>query len=401
MKRTKSILTAIALGTLSLAPAMAEDAAPEIGALLEGINMFTPEEGDPAYKVRANEKYGTQWAVDMAYGMWGNDGAAPSVPSLSHYALIHAQLNQRLIQDDTNGGTWLRVEFSGAWGIGTKSASSSHQLIDGFGEWTGVHADMLGPHEGILPEVAVMQYFAGKRACLIAGVVNLTNYFDAVSIANDSFSGFTNGAFINSTVLGLPDSNLGAILQVEINRNNYAMIGFSREVVAEFGDNPFNSNGAGSSYMVVGEWGHIFADGAATLRLNPFYRQCEGWDGDIERNFGLAGSIEYTVNDGLTVYARTGVAHKQEMGAAFDFSCGANYKLIPSREDDFLGVAYGVFKPAAPAVNNREQVIELMYSCQVTDNFKILPHVQFIANPAYNPAEDNVTLFGVQGVYSF
>lgn len=54
-----------------------------------------------------------------------------------------------------------------------------------------------------------MQYFAGKRACLIAGMVNLTNYFDAVSIANDSFSSFTNDGFVNSTILPLMDSNIG------------------------------------------------------------------------------------------------------------------------------------------------------------------------------------------------
>ena len=30
------------------------------GEILEGINMFTPEDGDPAYKVKANEEFGTQ-----------------------------------------------------------------------------------------------------------------------------------------------------------------------------------------------------------------------------------------------------------------------------------------------------------------------------------------------------
>lgn len=37
------------------------------GAILEEINMFVPEDGDPAYKITANEKYGTQWYADMAY----------------------------------------------------------------------------------------------------------------------------------------------------------------------------------------------------------------------------------------------------------------------------------------------------------------------------------------------
>ena len=50
--------------------------------ILQGINMFTPEEGDPAYKVKANEKYGTQWGVDMAYGLWNTE-------KVSDLSLIH------------------------------------------------------------------------------------------------------------------------------------------------------------------------------------------------------------------------------------------------------------------------------------------------------------------------
>ena len=155
----------------------------------------------------------------------------------------------------------------------------------------------MGPHEGIFPEVALMQYFAGKRACLIAGMVNLTNYFDAVSIANDSFSSFTNDGFVNSTILPLVDSNIGGILQVELNRNNYMMVAVSR-TGCDSGYNPFNSDYC-DGYAVVGEYGHIFADGAATLRINPFYTSTDVDmdDGTGERrrqNAGLVASIEYT-----------------------------------------------------------------------------------------------------------
>ena len=59
----------MALAGLAALPVIAGEASePTAGEILQGINMFTPEEGDPAYKVKANEKYGTQWAVDMAYG---------------------------------------------------------------------------------------------------------------------------------------------------------------------------------------------------------------------------------------------------------------------------------------------------------------------------------------------
>ena len=178
-------------------------------------------------------------------------------------------------------------------------------------------------------------------------MVNLTNYFDAVSIANDSFSSFTNDGFVNSTILPLVDSNIGGILQVELNRNNYMMVAVSR-TGCDSGYNPFNSDYC-DGYAVVGEYGHIFADGAATLRINPFYTSTDVDmdDGTGERrrqNAGLVASIEYTPCDPLTIYSRAGFAAKQYLSNSAEFSVGANIKLFPSREDDFLGISYGVFK---------------------------------------------------------
>lgn len=403
----KHNIIAIALTSLMALPVTAQDNAPVAGDVLQGINMFTPEEGDPSYKLKANEKYGTQWAVDMTYGIWNTEKVS-GVTRHTNLALLHAQLNQRLVEDNINGGTWLRVEFSGSWGLDRESAQSDTFFTDAYATASGLHADAMGAHEGVFPEVALMHYFAKKRACLIAGMVNLTNYFDAVSIANDSFSSFTNDGFVNSTILPLVDSNLGGILQVELDRNNYMMVGVSR-TGGDSGYNPFNSDNC-DGYAVVGEYGHIFADGATTLRINPFYTSMDVDmdDGSGERrrqNAGLVASIEYTPCDSLTVYSRAGFAAKQYLSNSAEVSVGANVKIIPSREDDFFGVSYGVFKGQTPCdgertENNREQVLEVMYSFQVNDYFKVVPHFQYIANPAYSTANENV-LWGVQAVFSF
>ena len=390
----------MALAGLAALPVIAAEASePTAGEILQGINMFTPEEGDPAYKVKANEQYGTQWAVDMAYGYWHSNNTSPDVHDNANLFLIHAQLNQRLIEDNMNGGTWLRVEFSGSWGLDSHSDKTSRMFSEGTGSATYPHADIYGGHEGVLPEVALMQYFNNKRSCVIAGMVNLTNYFDAVGIANDSFSSFTNDGFINSSVLGLPDANLGIVLQHEIDSASYAMFAASSEATG-YGDNPFKFHG-NDSFLLVGEYGRMLADGATTIRLNPFYRYIDNMDGTSSNNVGLAGSIEHEVCDSLSVYSRAGWAARQEAGNGFDFTCGANVKLIPSREDDFLGLAFGVFKGASPVDNDREYVAEAMYSLQLNDYFKLVPHIQYIANPAYDPDNSDVVIMGVQGVFSF
>ena len=410
MKKTNIIATALA--ALAALPVIAQDSKPQAGDILQDINMFNPEDGDPAYKVKANEKYGTQWGVDLAYGYWSTHRATPDTNGNNNLVLLHAQLNQRLIEDERNGGTWLRVEVSGSWALEPSSARSNggDTYEAGFGSSTSVHPDIMGAHHLYLPEVALMHFFAGKRACIIAGVVNLTNYFDAVGIANDTFASFVNSGFVNSTILPLVDSNAGAVVQVELNSRNYVMAAVSRTGV-EMGYNPFH--GASDGYCVVGEYGHIFGEGSTIVRLNPFFTMTDEETEDDgtrhRRNAGLVGSVEYTTpHERLTVYARAGFAAKQYLGNSAEVSFGANVKLFPKREDDFLGVSYGVFKGQTPYLSEdeeeqghrRESVLEVMYCLQVNDYFKIVPHLQYIHNPAYRSCRD-ATVFGVQGVFSF
>ncbi len=404
---TKTNITATALALLLGLSAIASgDSKPQAGALLQDINMFTPEEGAPAFKVKANERYGTQWAVDAAYAFWGTHKALPGTRHKNNYALLHAQLNQRLIDNERNGGTWLRAEFSGSWALdaATRSAErNGRDFVSGIGLGTDGHADMYGANGLYLPELALMHYAAGGKSCVIAGMVNLTNYFDAVGIANDSFASFTNTGFVNSCILPLPDSNLGALVQWELSPNSYVMAAASR-TGAEMGDNPFDTDTNG--YALVAEYGRFFADGAATWRFTPFYERVNH-NGRNRSRTGFATSIEYTPWEPLTVYARAGLATRQELGGTAEFSCGAAFTPFASREADFIGLSYGLFKhrnseeTGEPTAHAREHVVELMYNFQLNDYMKIVPHYQYIHHPAYREDVSHASIFGVQTVLSF
>lgn len=411
MKKTNII--AMALAGLAALPVIAGEASePTAGELLQGINMFIPEEGDPAYKITANEKYGTQWYADAAYGYWQTDNAIPGTNRHNNYFLLHAVLNQRIIENSVSGGTWLRAEFSGSWALDGRSARKSSHFCDGFGSVSWVHTDVYGPAEGVIPELSVMHYFNGGKSCVIGGMVNLTNYFDCVSNANDSFSSFVNYSFVNTSIVPLTDANLGVILQQELNESNYIMGAISR-TDSDYRSNPFRFSD-GHGYLVVSEWGHVFADGDATFRLTPFYQHIDNDGESNQRNWGVGASIEYTLCDACTVYTRTGIARYDELGNAAELSLGTHLKLIPSREDDFLGISYGIFRGAvnneeAPAYideeteregHKYEQVLEITYSLQLNDYLKLMPHYQFIQNPAYR-STSHESIWGVQTVLSF
>ncbi len=362
-------------------------------------NLFAPEEGDPAYKIAADEKYGFQFAGDMALAYWNTEDSAPGANNNSFYFLLHAQAAKNIVQDNVNGGLWFRTEVSASLGLDKTTRHADPDFNGGVGAGTDAHADIFGGNKILIPEMLLTQYYNKKKVAVSFGMVNLTNYFDAVGIANDSFASFTNTGLVNSTILPLVDSNLGAVVQYEINDDNYAMVAVSR-TSTESGYNPFRS---GRGYAVVGEFGHTFADGDATVRINPFYDvDVEGGKDD---NYGLVASIEYAVNDNVSVYSRAGFSGDDELGNGFEFSVGTHISPFSSREDDFVGIAYVFTKPAGcdaadSEVSNSENVVEVIYSYQVTDAIKVVPHFQYIHGGAESYKKDQC-IFGVQTVYSF
>ncbi len=409
MNNTNIIAMTLA-GLFALSASAGEDSKPTAGgepcSILRDINMFTPEEAAPAFKHKANDKWGTQWTLDAAWGYWSTHRALPGTRHKNNYALLHAQVNQRLFSNEGRGGTWLRAEFSGSWALDAATRRADRGGFDfasGIEGGTGGHADVYGSNGFFIPELALMHYFAEGKACLIAGMVNLTNYFDAVGIANDSFSHFVNTGFVNSCILPLTDSNLGAVIQYAPDERNYLMAAISRSDAA-MGDNPFRP--AGSGYALVGEYGHRFADERTTLRLTPFYQSVDESDGRHDR-VGLSAGIEYSPCDRLSTYARAGLATRQALGGTFEFSCGAQWQPFTGREDDFVGISWGIFKHrnareyGEPTAHHREQVLELMYSWQLCEHAKVVPHIQYIHNPAYRSDTNDAALIGVQTVFSF
>ena len=418
-------ITSLALAGLALPVVAQADTKPccQPGALLQKMDLLNPACDAPAYKVKANQKTGTQWHVDMAYGVYTlhrSEFRGFSEHVAPNYALIHGHLNQRIIQDDVNGGTWLHAEFIGSWGLEKDAVEAAKG--NPLGSVTAYHRDLVGPRDFYFPEISVKHFFNGKKAAIVAGMVKFGDYFDAVGIAGDTYTSFMNSGFCNSTVLPLIDSNVGALAQVQIGKNNYVMAGVTRTGTAP-GYDPVNSDGTG--YTVMGEWGHYFNEGKGVVKITPFFTMLDVdmYDEDDpsagsehHRNAGVVSSVQYTINDSLTVFVRGGVAAKQEYGNAAELTGGLRAKLIPSRKDDYLGIAYGVFKgrnyagwvndedgDASPAADNyhcRETVLEAYYNLQLCRYFRVMPHIQYIHDPAYSDNNDSV-VFGIQGVFSF
>lgn len=397
----KKLFLPLVLGAAALLPASAawENVAP--GSLIYNAHMLTPGDNAPEFKKKANDLYGTQWFVDLYYGYWAIDNTTPGYSTHGQIAILYAILQQRLIEDSLNGGTWLRADLAGSWGLDHDTSHAETYFADGIGMCSGLHTDVMGPNDIAFLEVSVKHFFARKRACLTAGMIKLNNYYDRVRHAR-----FMNDNFESSGVLPLPYNNLAAILQTEIDKSNYLSAAITR-MGTPWGHNPFTPKRA-NGYALVGEYGHVFADGNATARISPFF--CEqdtpGTDGRDHGHhaLGLFGSIDYQITDHLRIYSRLGWAESDYQRCRGEFSIGTTAHLCPARPDDYLGVGFGIYKGAdtdtRPTVNDYEKVLEIMYNVQVNNYFHITPYFQLILTPAYRDIR-HASATGIQAGFEF
>ena len=73
-------------------------------------------------------------------------------------------------------------------------------------------------------------------------------------------------------------------------------------------------------------------------------------------------------------------------------------------KQDQLGIAYNWGEPNNDSFGeglDNQQTIELFYRFQLAKQLAITPDIQYIKNPALNPDEDDLFIFGLRARFSF
>lgn len=421
--------------TMGLAAFMASPVMAEENSFLKDINQFGCEYGDDTAPIpddavtravakaheQAYKKLGLEWVVETSYLYTAINHPVAGAPNNQNWFMLHTQANLELIP---SLGTWLRAELSlstaldGQTWRGNSQADERGALNEALGFSGGANTDVFNRHTCSLPELALMQYFASDRVCVIAGIVNQTNYFDANAYANNSFTNFTNAAFVNSQVLPLGDSNFGAVVQAQMSPHVYGMVSFSL-LESSVGYSPF-FNAEGRNYNVVGEIGYVYEGG--TIRLTPFLAQ--GYDGGDDdtpgknRQYGGVNlGFDQELCKHLSCFGRVGWSSSDNLntcGASFAASAGLIVKTplqlcfgLKESENNFLGLAFSVARPDEGALDEerspskREVTFEVGYSYALTPYCALRPNYQFVKYPAGRSDVDSASAFGMQVVLTF
>jgi porin len=239
------------------------------------------------------------------------------------------------------------------------------------------------------------------------GFLDVTDFVDVWPLASP-WTGFSNLAFSTGAAsMALPnDATFGAMLGSWLGDEFY-VIGS----ITDMNSNPrdpfdgiktfFNTNEYYTSVELgwTPSKGEFYSDNvhvtfwhvdAVTATSTP-----DGW--------GMNFSIVHWVDDTWMPFFRGGWA--EDGGSLLESSLNAGVVIPAGKDsDDIIGTGVHWGRPNAttfgPGLGDQTS-IEMFYRAQVTQNFRLTPSIQLLFDPALNPAQDLVPVFGMRGVMSF
>lgn len=287
-------------------------------------------------------------------------------------------LNTTLFIDlEAIGGEGPDAVVSSVSGLNEDVSRGSSQDQDG--------VDRLG-----VREAWVRGSFLQDRLSVIAGKIDLLNYFDANAVANDETTQFLTSAFVNSALLGSP---LGGVLPP--NSPGGALFWHSPQGWY-WGAGLQSRRNSGSTltrrpFSIV-EGGYR---GPLLLSRPGSYRLWAGAPGPLSITTLVYGlSLDQELNPAMSLFARYG----HGAGPDYAWSVGMEWRApFAARPRDRLALAFGRHRIASRAA---ESVGEIYYSFFLTDHLRVSPHVQLLFERP-QAGRDVLTVFGTRTQIDF
>ena len=250
------------------------------------------------------------------------------------------------------------------------------------------------------------QRLNGGRSTIIAGILDPTDYVDAFALASPWLH-FMNFAFsTGSATIGLPnDAAVGVAYGTMLSDKFYLIAG----ITDTNGDpsQPFDGFGnffSDNEYFTSIELGYttsheriIFDNYHVTLWHKD--RQDEL---NVPSGWGAVFSASRYINDNWMPFIRGGFAEDAGSLLEASVSGGIGYQTVAF--DGLLGAAANWGRPNEDTFGSGlddQLAVEIFYRISLGDHFALTGDLQYIKDPAINPSESSIWMFGLRGRVTF
>jgi len=243
------------------------------------------------------------------------------------------------------------------------------------------------------------QHLMNNRLAFVGGIVDVTDYLDVYGLVNP-WTDFNNYAFTTNPTIPAPDQGLGAAVRFSTAENIYIVAG-----MADANGDPTNPDDSINSFFSDGEffthievgwvnsWERRFSD---NIHLTVWHAD-ERDQTQVPDGWGAAFSFSRMFADTWEPFFRAGYA--EDGGALWERSVSAGFGYYPGNRSDVLGVGLNWSRPAedvfGPGLDD-QYTAEIYYRFQVMKVLSVTPDMQLIIDPALNPEEGSVWVFGLR-----
>ena len=339
------------------------------------------------------EKTGLNWSIDYnALFMGVND--SPGEDSASSGALRFFGFWDLVNRDSANKGSlnW-KVEHRHKYSDIPPSALGFES------GYAGLFEPVFSDQGSRLTNLYWKQYFAGGKGAAVAGFLDPTDFVDVYLLASP-WTGFNNFVFsTGSATIDLPnDAALGVAAGGMLGKSIYMQAG-----LADANSDPtdpfegFESVVDDSDFFKWVEVG--FTPGQDKIYFDNLHVTL--WHIDERVNgtpdgWGLNASWQTWIGDKWLPFIRGGYANDSGSLLEKSLSVGVGFQPVPQRGVIGLGFNWGKPNQVSFQGTNDQYTTELFWRYQLTRELAVTPSIQYLKDPALNPTEDNLWVYGLR-----
>jgi porin len=351
------------------------------------------------FKKRIEKEYGLAFGIDynalfqVATESLDEDSAAGGAFRLFGQWTI-------VSRDSKNKGTFV-YKMENRHRLGTDIAPQDLSFETGY---VGLNAVPFSDIGWALTNLYWDQQLWDNRMAFVAGVVDTTDYVAVYGLV-DPWTAFSNLAFSTDPTIPVPNQGLGAAVRFLVTDQWYVVGG-----LADTNGDPTDPGDSFESFFDESEYFTHIEVGWISSFAKRFSDNIHltAWHADkrsearVPNGWGLAFSLSRLVADKWEPFVRAGYAY--DGGSLWERSISVGIGYHTRMKSDLLGLGLNWGRPSEETFGyglDDQYTAEIFYRWQLLKILTVTPDVQLLYNPALNPEEDMIVVFGIRGRISF
>ncbi len=330
------------------------------------------------------------------------------------YTAVYLGASDSLGQDDASSGMF---RFYGSWDLFGRESGNTGALVwkiedrHRFGTIPpssfsfelgniGLFEPPFSDQGARLTNLYWRQRLKQGRVAFVGGFLDATDYVDVFGLGSP-WVHFMNFAFTTgTTTISLPnDALLGFAVAAMVTDKLYVIGGFG-----DTNSDPTEPWDGFDTFFDDHEYFSHFEVGWTTSHDRIYFDNVHFtvWHADeriqagVQDDWGINFSFSHYVRDRWMPFVRAGWADKALAFMKKSASAGIAFQPVPGRDLLGIGVNWGEPADSFGTALDDQYAVEVFYRLQLSDELAITPDVQLLLDPALNPQESSVLVYGLR-----